>query len=222
MYSLTGVGRLPAVGTLTTGHGKTLPATCALTTRPDITREALLIWRILRRLIAILVRTLFTNRILTIVAVIIILFVAGVVASGTLQGGSTGLNSQFPSANPVLRFVQPVTSEPPAPAVDSYLKGMTNFDAELMWSAFSSEYLKNMQSRGGTKELLQQNLSEAKRRGAKYDEISYIGSYRLNTGSKYFFYVVGRRGFSANAPDAVEQIYYVFTVDSQGTIVSVD
>ena len=155
--------------------------------------------------------------------VVLAVIAAGVIASGILAGGG-GLDD-FAPADIAFRTGQSVRStlgsnqQPPAASVDSYLSGLTSFNADQMWGSFSSEYLAGMENRGGSKDLLQQNLDEAKRRGATYDEINYIGSFNLNNGYQYFFYVVSRRGFSG--PDQQEQIYYVFTVDPQGKIVAV-
>ena len=149
---------------------------------------------------------------------------AGIIASGVLSGDGRGLDDFAPAdfafgTGLSVRSTLGSNQQPPAASVDSYLSGLTTFDADKMWSSFSSEYLAGMENRGGSKNMLQQNLDEAKRRGATYDEINYIGSFNLNNGYQYFFYVVSRRGFSG--PDQQEQIYYVFTVDPQGKIVAV-
>ena len=164
------------------------------------------------------------NRLWVVAGVVLAVVAAGVIASGILAGGAGGLDN-FAPADFAFRTGQTVRStlgsnqQPPAASVDSYLSGLTTFDADQMWNSFSGEYLAGMENRGGSKDLLQQNLDEAQRRGATYDEINYIGSFNLNNGYQYFFYVVSRRGFSG--PDQQEQIYYVFTVDPQGKIVAV-
>ena len=158
--------------------------------------------------------------------VVLAVVAAGLIASGILAGNGGGLDGHFAPAdfafrtNQSMRSTFGTTQQPPAASVDSYIGGLTTFDADRMWDSFSGEYLVGMENRGGSKDLLQQNLDEAKRRGATYDEINYIGAYNLNNGYQYFFYVVSRRGFSG--PDQQEQIYYVFTVDPEGKIVAVE
>jgi hypothetical protein len=105
------------------------------------------------------------------------------------------------------------------PSVDSYIKGLTQFDASLMWGSLSDEALQEMQARGGSLEALQQGLDDAKRSGARYEGVTMIGDYPLQDGQRYLFYVLARRGFAG--PDLVDQVYFVFTVDQDGKIANV-
>jgi len=106
-----------------------------------------------------------------------------------------------------------------APAVDDYLKGMTTFDANLMWRSLSPDAITQMTQQGNTVQQLQQNLNQAKQAGARYESITYIGGFPLTDGEKYLFYVVSRRGFSG--PGVLEQVYFVFTVGADGKIVQI-
>ena len=106
------------------------------------------------------------------------------------------------------------------PAVNSYIKGLTEFDARLMWSALDDEAINAMRSRGGSLEALQSGLDDAKRRGARYEDITMIGTYPLQGGGKYLFYVLSRRGFSGN--EQLEQVYFVFTVNPGGKITRIE
>src|SRR5437867_8386428 len=56
------------------------------------------------------------------------------------------------------------------PAVDSYIKGLTQFDARLMWNSLSEEAIQAMRSRGGSLEALQKGLDDARQRGARYED----------------------------------------------------
>jgi hypothetical protein len=102
------------------------------------------------------------------------------------------------------------------PSVNSYIKGLTEFDAKLMWAALADDAINAMKSRGGSLEALQSGLDDAKRRGARYEDITMIGTYPLQGGGKYLFYVLSRRGFSGN--EQLEQVYFVFTVNPDGKI----
>jgi hypothetical protein len=108
----------------------------------------------------------------------------------------------------------------PVPAVDSYIKGLTQFDARLMWNSLSEDAINAMKSRGGSLEVLQAGLDDAKRRGARYEDITMIGNYPLADGRKYLFYVLSRRGFSG--ADQLEQVYFVFTVSKDGKITRIE
>jgi hypothetical protein len=101
-------------------------------------------------------------------------------------------------------------------SVNSYIKGLTEFDARLMWAALDDEAINAMKARGGSIEALQSGLDDAKRRGARYEDIVMIGTYPLQGGGKYLFYVLSRRGFSGN--EQLEQVYFVFTVNAGGKI----
>jgi hypothetical protein len=106
------------------------------------------------------------------------------------------------------------------PAVDSYIKGLTQFDAKLMWGSLSEEAIQAMRSRGGSLEALQKGLDDARQRGARYEDITMIGNYPLQDGRKYLFYVLSRRGFTG--PEQLEQVYFVFTVARDGKITRIE
>jgi hypothetical protein len=106
------------------------------------------------------------------------------------------------------------------PAVDSYITGLTQFDAKLMWGSLADEAISAMRSRGGSIEALQSGLDDAKRRGARYEDITMIGGYPLQDGGRYLFYVLSRRGFSGT--DQLEQVYFVFTVNREGKITRIE
>ena len=106
------------------------------------------------------------------------------------------------------------------PSVNSYIKGLTEFDAKLMWAALDDDAINAMRSRGGSLEALQSGLDDAKRRGARYEDITMIGTYPLQGGGKYLFYVLSRRGFSGN--EQLEQVYFVFTVSPGGKITRIE
>ena len=124
-----------------------------------------------------------------------------------------------PSPNSAASKLGTINGEP-VPAVDSYIKGLTQFDAKLMWNSLSDDAIQAMKSRGGSLEVLQAGLDDAKRRGARYEDITMIGNYPLSDGRKYLFYVLSRRGFSG--PDQLEQVYFVFTVSKDGKITRIE
>ena len=109
---------------------------------------------------------------------------------------------------------------PPAPAVEAYVQGMLDFDASLMWSAMDAESIAIMEGGGGSIAMLQKDLDEMRRAGARYDDVAYVGAYPLADGGAYFFYVVSRRGFVA--ANALDQVYFVFTVGPDGRIASIE
>jgi hypothetical protein len=106
------------------------------------------------------------------------------------------------------------------PSVDAYIRGLTQFDASMMWGALAEEAITAMRARGGSLEALQAGLDDAKRRGARYEDVTMIGNYPLQDGRRYLFYVLSRRGFTG--PDVLEQVYFIFTVNREGKITRIE
>jgi hypothetical protein len=141
---------------------------------------------------------------------------SGLVAPSTSGGATTG--SARGASIPASR-VGGMNAEA-VPSVDSYIKGLTQFDAKLMWGSLSEEAIQAMRSRGGSLEALQKGLDDARQRGARYEDITMIGNYPLQDGRKYLFYVLSRRGFTG--PEQLEQVYFVFTVAKDGKITRIE
>lgn len=189
----------------------------------------MILWVLVRRLLALFIRLLLLNRIVTIgLLVLFFAFFVGVpLARGIAAAGSatTGRSAVSAADLAPARSVQaargaPVADDPPAPAVEAYIKGMSTFDARPMWAAMSADALSQMQSRGGSFAKLQQGLDEMKSSGARYDEIAYVGGYPLRDGNHYFFYVMTRHGFADS--NTLDQVYFIFTVGPDGKIARID
>jgi hypothetical protein len=149
--------------------------------------------------------------------------------AGTLPAPLSGLvapsSSGVSATNPARGTSAPSTkiggmNAEAVPSVDSYIKGLTQFDAKLMWGSLSEEAIQAMRSRGGSLEALQKGLDDARQRGARYEDITMIGNYPLQDGRKYLFYVLSRRGFTG--PEQLEQVYFVFTVAKDGKITRIE
>lgn len=192
-----------------------------------------MVWKIVRRLLALFIRAFVVHPIVGLSLIVGILGVAGVALS---LGGvdATRVMQQGPVANDAIGSgstagiaavapnlgTAPAPTVVPPPAVNEYLKGMTTFDSHLMWDALDNQAIQTMTSQGGSQQVLQQRLDEAKQGGARYDDITYIGGYPLQNGDRYFFYVVSRRGFAG--PNQSDQVFFVFTVGSNGKIVKIE
>lgn len=181
------------------------------------------IGRWLRRSLAVLLYTAIRGRrtTLAILAVVVVGWLAVANISRLpifLPGVTTGPGG---AATKDLRVARPAALNAEAvPAVDNYIKGLTQFDARLMWGSLSEEMVSSLQARGGSVEAMQAGLDDAKRRGGRYEDITMIGHYPLEDGRKYLFYVLSRRGFAG--PDQLEQIYFVFTVSREGKITRIE
>jgi hypothetical protein len=183
--------------------------------------------RVVRRVIALLLFGLIRGRRVVVAAAAVVavgwIALANVnrlpIPAGSLPGWVPVGGSSQATVQPLRQSqagkVGPITAES-VPAVDNYIKGLTQFDAKLMWSALSDDAINAMKQRGGSLDVLQSGLDDAKRRGARYEDVTMIGNYPLSDGRHYLFYVLTRRGFSG--PDQLEQVYFVFTVTKDGKI----
>lgn len=193
-----------------------------------------MVWKIVRRLLALVIRAFVVHPVVGLTLVVGILGVAGVAlsmngvdATHLMQGsvaapgpsGVTTASAAAPATAPSLA-VQSANQVVPPPSVNEYLKGMTTFNSGLMWDALDPQAIQSMTSQGGSKDVLQQRLDQAKQGGARYEDVTYIGGYPMKNGQTYFFYVVSRSGFTG--PGQLDQVFFVFTVGSNGKIVKIE
>jgi hypothetical protein len=186
-----------------------------------------MLWRVVRRSLAIFIRVFVWHPVVSLVVVVLALG-----AIGWSMGGLNNAQALNPRAvtgaasSPASSPSGPVTVESnnanvaPAPAVDEYIKGMTTFDAKLMWDALDPQAIQAMTSQGGSEDALQQRLNDAKQNGAHYQDVTFIGGYPLKNGDRYLFYVVTRQGFAG--PGVSDQVFFVFTVGQTGKIVKIE
>jgi hypothetical protein len=190
-----------------------------------------LLGRAIRRLVAVSLFALIRGRKAIAIAIVVLIvawigianlnrlpippgILSAVMAQVGLQSGQNAA-----ATRPEARAVRAIgLSAEAVPSVDQYLKGLTTFDAKLMWNALSQEAIGLMQSRNATLERLQTSLDEAKQKGARYEDITMIGNYPLQNGGRFVFYVLSRRGFGSTAAEQLEQVYFVFTVNREGKI----
>jgi len=179
-----------------------------------------MMWRVVRRGLALIIHATLGKPILSFVTLGIIvgaigLFVAGFDVNRPMTAPVTAQSS---SASKPLQQ-SPNGQAVSSPAVDAYLKGMTTFNANLMWQALSQQAIDDMTKQGGSVQSLQTRLDQAKQNGARYESVTYVGGYPLQNGEEYLFYVVSRRGFAG--PNVFDQVYFVFTVGTDGKIMQI-
>ncbi len=187
-----------------------------------------MVWRIVRRLLALFIQVFVWHPVVGLVGVVLAVGVLGFAVGGLnssqlLQGRGTSQTTApvNPAAAPAPALsVQAASTTAPAPAVDQYIKGMTTFDAKLMWDSLDPTAVQTMVSQGGSQTTLQQRLDDAKQNGAAYEDVTFIGGYPLQNGQRYLFYVVTRRGFTG--PGQLDQIFFVFTVGQNGKILKIE
>ena len=187
-----------------------------------------MVWRIVRRLLALFIQVFVWHPVVGLVGVVlavgVIGFSVGGLNSSQLLQGRVSPQTTAPvdsaAASAPALSVQPASTTVPAPAVDQYIKGMTSFDAKLMWDSLDPTAIQTMTSQGGSQTTLQQRLDDAKQNGAAYEGITFVGGYPLKNGQRYLFYVVTRRGFTG--PGQLDQIFFVFTVGQNGKILKIE
>jgi hypothetical protein len=111
------------------------------------------------------------------------------------------------------------TNDQPAATVN-YFKGQQDFDSELIWSSLSPELISEAEAAGATVQDLQDQLDQARELGRTLEQVAYIGSYDLHDGGSMHFYVATVK--STVLSSDVEEIFYVFTLDQQGKITSIE
>jgi hypothetical protein len=184
-----------------------------------------MLWKVIRRLLALVIKAFIWRPVVSFTAVAIALGIVGLGVGGL--GSAQILQSPpapaalatSPTVNSTALVQNAPPTSPPA-AVDEYIKGMTSFNAHLMWESLDPQAVQAMESQGGSEQQLQQRLDQAKQNGARYEGVTFIGGYPLRNGDRYFFYVVSRRGF--DKPGVADQVFFVFTVGPNGKILKIE
>lgn len=105
-------------------------------------------------------------------------------------------------------------------STEQYFKGQANFDSRLIWESLSDDLISRAEASGATRNDLQQQLDQAKELGREVARVAYIGGYNTDDGNSMQFYVVSMR--SSTSDEALDQIFYVFTLDPNGKILLIE
>jgi hypothetical protein len=150
------------------------------------------------------------------VAVVVLLLVGFVFYSGLApqpMGAQAGGGLTAPVVSP--------KGDLPAPAAtEDFMKGQAAFNGELVWNALSNELHQSLSTQGGGRESLQEQLEQYRQEGRRLDSYTYVGGYSPNGDKSFYFYVATiRRPELGGQPD---QVFFAFTLNPQGKIVSVE
>lgn len=105
---------------------------------------------------------------------------------------------------------------PPSPVVEGYLQAQASFEAQGMWDALSSEITGMMEAEGAGPQDLQAELDRAWLEGRRYGGSIYVGGMPMRDGNAVYFYVI-----TMDDPEGIQEIPYIYVVDKDGKIVSV-
>ena len=108
-------------------------------------------------------------------------------------------------------------SLPPAAAVENYIKGQQDYNADMMWDAYSTDYQAAQLANGASKATLQAQASGMRSAGLRFVHSDYIGGVHLDGGRSMYFYTI-----DLTRADQHGRIPYIFTADADGKIVDVD
>jgi hypothetical protein len=153
---------------------------------------------------------------------VLTLLVVALVAASSVLTACTGRQEPSPTPVPIMQMpVGPAGTiiDQPIQSVEDYIAGLMAYDGQRMWDAYSEAAQQQLAENGASADALQRQLDTARERGARFEEFHRLGTYFLPNGGAFVFYVAVRRG--ATGPDAVEEIYYVFTVDRDGRIAEI-
>ena len=165
------------------------------------------VFRLFKRTLAQLVRTLAFHPVSSLLVVVLALAVAFLgyqnVSGGAFHAGPGAADAALT----------------PSPAAEDFIKGQTEFNAALMWSSFSNQFKQQLSTRGTNQQSLQRQLDQRKQAGTKVDQVQYAGGVQTPEGSRVFMYVLT---MEAPGSQGVAETHYVLTVDQTDKIVNVE
>jgi hypothetical protein len=184
--------------------------TAAPPQRPSLMRW--LIKGLLFVLVLVTVRLFSAIRRFPIVALIIVMVIAGTWMA--LSSGVVAL-PRWASVGGA-----PVASDGRL-SVETYLTGQQQLNSALMWEALSEEARAAMQRAGGTANDLQARLERDKRAGISYTDYQFIIATPLKDGRSVYLYIASA-DVATQQGTMVQQIPFTFTVDKSGKILNVE
>jgi hypothetical protein len=92
-----------------------------------------------------------------------------------------------PKAAPVA--FERAESLPPTAAIENFIKGQQNFNADMIWDSYSTDYQANQLAKGASKLTLQAEANNHRSAGLQYVHYDYIGGVTVDSGSMYFYSV---------------------------------
>lgn len=107
-------------------------------------------------------------------------------------------------------------SLPPAGAIESFIQGQQNFNAEMMWEAYSPDYQASQLATGASKATLQAQANSQRTMGLQFVHYDYIGGVKVDNGSMYFYSV----DLKLNTQQA--RLPMIFRADADGKIIGID
>jgi len=112
---------------------------------------------------------------------------------------------------------QRADSLPPSPAVETFIKGQQDYNADMMWDAYSTSYQASQLANGASKATLQALANSVRTQGIQFLQSDYIGGVQIEDGGSTYFYSLDLAQGQQH-----RRFSYIFTADADGKIVDVD
>ncbi len=167
--------------------------------------------RAIRRILVRAVR-FFVLRPAAMIGLVAVLVAA--VAAVLVLPSATGTTLALPRIG--VSVPRPNGGEPQA--TEEYLRGNRDYNPQLIWESLGDEARQRLESRGASLDALGQQMQDARDRGVKLEDISYIGGRTLPDGTSLQFYLVAVR---PQSKADVQYVPYMFTLDQQGKIAKI-
>ncbi len=167
--------------------------------------------RVIRRILVRAIR-FFVLRPVAVIGLVALVFAA--IAAALVVPSTTGTTLALPKVG--VSLPRPDGGEPQATA--EYLRGNRDYNAQLIWESLGDDARQRLQARGASLDALNQQMQDARDRGVKLEDISYIGGRTLPDGTSLQFYLVAVR---AQTKADVQYVPYMFTLDQDGKIAKI-
>jgi len=166
-------------------------------------------WRMNRLLIRRLLRgSMIVGRVLR-------PFAATLVIAIVLLGVIGWMSYQIWGPKPGVPAFQRTNAIPPAGPIETFMQGQQNFNADMMWDAFSTEYQAAQLASGASKATLQAMTTARHNQGFQYVHYDYIGGVATGNGSMYYYSV------DLSVQNQHHFLPIIFTTNADGKIVDI-
>jgi hypothetical protein len=168
-------------------------------------------YRLVKLLVAGIIRTLAFHPVSSLLVVVLLGLVA-LLGYDDVAAGKLRL-SGFGSAASTDRAL------PPSPAAEDFVKGQMTYDAALLWDSFSDDMKQQLSNQGTNQQSIQRELDRRKRTGTRIDQVQYVGGLQAANGTRLFVYSLVIQG-----PDRQSsgESHYFLTVDQNDKIIKVE
>lgn len=112
---------------------------------------------------------------------------------------------------------QRADSLPPTIAVEHFIEGQQNFNADMMWDAYSPDFQASQLANGATKATLQAQANYQRNQGLKFVRYDYIGGVKETDGGGMYFYSVDLR-----LRNQQKRFSMIFHADADGKITEIE